>query len=223
MSGDGPSAELRARVLAAARAEAAPVRSEGARHRAIGVAIGFALAVFVSVALGGPALSDRQARHTALLGAAWMLVAIAATWIGVSRGRSMLGRPPAWRLLVATLTPAALLGSALAAGLSWPSTLSDDSNLTNHVICMALTPLFAFGPLVGFAFARRASDPIAPELSGAAIGAAAGAWGSLAIELHCSHTSLFHVAVGHVLPVVAMTLAGAAVGSRIVALRARTR
>jgi hypothetical protein len=61
---------------------------------------------------------------------------------------------------------------------------------------------------------------VAPRLTGAAIGAASGAWGALAIQLHCAHTSPTHVVLGHILPVVALTLVGVVLGDRVVAVRA---
>ena len=134
----------------------------------------------------------------------------------------MLGRSAAVRLGVATLVPAALLATSLAAAMAWPQTLHDDTTLRSHVVCVVFTLLCALGPLVAFAVVRRRSDPVAPRLTGAAIGAASGAWGALAIELHCSHASPEHVVLAHLLPVVLLTLVGVLVGDRVVAIRARS-
>jgi hypothetical protein len=218
-----PSAELRSRVLAAVRAEPVPSRSGGARRRALLVFVGFLHTAALSLAIGGPAWDSRPQPHTLALGVAWGLVAAVATWAAVARGRSMTGRPGAWSFVVAALTPALLLAAALAAGLAWPSTLNDPAGSRSHIVCLVATPLFALGPLVAFALVRRASDPISPRLTGAAIGAASGAWGSLAIEMHCGHTSLGHVAFLHVSPVVLLALVGLVVGAKVVAVRAEPR
>ena len=181
------------------------------------LAIGFAFSVAVSVYLGGPGAA-LPAGYTALLGAAWLLVGVVATWEGVARGRSMLGRPAMVRVLVAVLTPVALLATSLAVALTWPQT-SPAATMQAHAICVVFTLLFALGPLVAFAIVRRRSDPVAPRLTGAAIGAASGAWGALGIEMHCGHASAVHVLVGHVAPVVLLTLVGVLVGDRVIALR----
>jgi hypothetical protein len=63
---------------------------------------------------------------------------------------------------------------------------------------------------------------VAPRLTGAAIGAASGAWGALAIELHCGHASPGHIVLGHLFPVVMLTLVGVLIGDGVVAIRARS-
>lgn len=219
MSAPTPSAELRARVLAAARAQPARTRPAGARRDALVVALGFAIPVAVSVAIGGPGTRLPLA-YTAALGVAWLLVSFVATWEGVGRGRSMLGRPNVVRALVVGLTPVALLVTASLAALVWPETLAVPAGLPEHVVCVAFTLVFALGPLVAFAIVRRHSDPVAPRLTGAALGAASGAWGALGIELHCGHASAFHVVVGHVLPVLALAAVGAVLGERVLGVRA---
>jgi hypothetical protein len=216
-----PNPALRDRVLAAARAEPASTRAIGARRRARLVALAFAFTVVLSVAIGRPGLRARPFAYVAWLAVAWLVVGAVATWAGVSRGGSMLGRGRLWRTAVAALTPLALLGSALVCGAVWPETLVDRSAIDNHLLCFAGTTAFAMGPLVAFFRIRAASDPVSPGLMGAALGAAAGVWGALAIELHCRFASPFHVAVGHVLPVAVLVLAGIAGGGRLLAVRAR--
>lgn len=211
--------DLRERVLAAARSERVPTRTQGRRRDALVLAFGFALSLGLSVAVGGPG-SRLPPGYTALLTGAWLLVGAMATWKGVARGRSMLGRPAIVRARVAVLTPVALLATATGAALVWPETLlRTPATVAGDLVCVTLTILFALGPLVAFAIVRRRSDPVAPELTGAAIGAASGAWGALAIELHCGHASAAHVLIGHVAPVVLLTLAGGLVGRWVIALR----
>jgi hypothetical protein len=211
--------DLRSRVLAAAMASPAAPRAEGMRRRAVALAAGFAVPVAISLALGCPREGGRPAAYVATLAAAWLGVGLAATWAGVSRGRSMLGRSAAWRVLVAALTPAALFATAFVAALAWPRTRDDDAGALAHMVCVAVAMVCALGPLTAFAVVRRASDPVAPRLTGAAIGAASGAWGALVIELYCAHTSVGHIVLGHVLPVALLTLLGALVGDRVVAVR----
>ena len=216
-----PPPDLRARVLAAAQAEPMPPRAAGVRRGAVIVAAGLAASVAILYRIGGPGSRGRPSEYFVALAVLWLLVGIAATWGGVVRGRSMLGRSVASRTLVATLTPAALLITAFAASLAWPATGERPSGTPEHVICIVFTIIFALGPLIAFAAVRRRTDPVAPRLTGAAIGAASGAWGALCIELRCEHASVLHVALGHVVPVALLTLVGLIVGDRIIALRAR--
>jgi hypothetical protein len=221
MSAPIPSAALRARVLAAARAEPAPPRSTARRNRPFLFAAALTIPVALSAWARGPDAGDRPCAYVVSLAIAWFFVGALATWAGVMRGTSMLGRPAGWRLLVATLTPVALLATALVAALLWPHTLIDDAGPRDHIVCIIFTTLTAAGPLAAFALVRRNSDPVAPRLAGAAIGAASGAWGALSIELHCAHASVEHIVLGHVFPVVVVTVVGALVGHLVVAVRAK--
>ncbi|HEX8794938.1 MAG TPA: NrsF family protein [Polyangiaceae bacterium] len=222
MSAPGPSAELRARVLAAARAEPVPTRSAGFARRTAAVAVGVAASLLVLAYIGGPKPDGRPMGYFVAIIALWSLVVAAATWGGVSRGRSMLGRSTAVRVVIAALTPAALVVAALAAAMLWPAMVSDPSTMSDHLFCLGLGSLMAVGPLVAFALVRRGSDPVAPRLTGAALGAVAGAWGGLFIELRCGHASFEHVVLGHVVPVVVMTLLGALIAGSVVSVRHRT-
>jgi hypothetical protein len=175
--------------------------------------------VALSLYLGGPTFRARPVPYVVALAVAWLGVALAATLGGVTRGRSMLGRPAFVHFLVAAVTPVALLATALLTSTAWPETQDDHPVAAAHAICVAVTLVCALGPLGAFAVLRRHSDPVAPRLTGAAIGAASGGWGAVVIELHCTHASTVHVLLGHVLPVVLLTLIGVLVGDRVVALR----
>lgn len=219
MSTQGPSAELRARVLAAAGAEPVPTRSAGLARRAATVAVGMAVSLLVLAFIGGPQPDGRPMGYFLFMAVLWSVIVLASTWGGVARGRSMLGRPMSVRVVVASLTPAALVVTALAAGLVWPATLAESSTMHDHLFCLELGSLMAIGPLVAFALVRRGSDPVAPRLTGAALGAAAGAWGGLCIELRCGHASMEHVVIGHVVPVTIMALLGALIAGSVVSVR----
>jgi hypothetical protein len=221
--------DLRARVLDAARREPAPSRPSGLRRRGVTLVVGFAFAVASTVAcavlLGPPAIAPRPLGYFALVAVAWAAIALVASWVAVGRGRSMLGRPIAQRAAIAMVTPIALIAVATAGSALWPQTIDGNSSLLAHVICGALTLLFALGPLVAFAVVNRRTDPIAPSLTGAALGAAAGAWGALGIELFCTRATPVHIFLGHVVPVAVLVAVGAFVGQRllgVVAVRTRT-
>jgi hypothetical protein len=208
-------------VLEAARREPVRTRAQGLRAMTLTIALGFGAPVLLSWVAGCPNTRGRPMAYEALLTATFAVIAGVATWAGVSRGRSMLGHPPMWRVLVAVLTPATLLILALVAGAMWPETQLGHDGWGDFVTCLVFTPLFAAGPLIAFTVLRRRSDPVAPGLSGAAIGAAAGAWGAVGITLHCKHVTPLHVAGGHVLPVVLIMLLGVLLGQQVVALRTK--
>jgi hypothetical protein len=221
--------ELRARVLDATRREPVPSRPSGLRRRRVTIALGFVFAVASAVAcaatIGGPAVAPRPVGYFALVAAAWAAIAVVASWGAIGRGRSMLGRPTAQKIAIAMVTPIALIAVAAAGSAAWPQTIDGRSGLVAHAICAALTFLFALGPLVAFALVNRGSDPIAPSLTGAALGAAAGAWGAVGIELFCTRATPVHVFLGHVVPVAVLVAVGALLGQRlmrVVAVRGRT-
>ena len=214
-----PSAELRARVLAAARARPAASRTTWQRRGAVRLAVGVALSVGVLLAIGGPSADGRPAGYFSIVLGLWAVVAMAATWFGVTRGRSMLGRPAWARVAVAVLTPVALFATAVAAGAAWPSGVVGHSDLRHHAVCVTCTLVMALGPFVAFLAMRRGSDPVAPRLMGAALGAAAGAWGAACIELRCGLATVDHVVLGHVLPVAVISAVGFLLGARWLAVR----
>ncbi len=210
--------ELRDRVLAAVQREPVPSRAVGARRRVRAVVIGFG-SLLASLAYLGVRPHGRPHGYVAALVLAWLPIAAVATWAGVGRGRSMLGRPAGWLAAVVALTPVALLSVWAGIAVAWPSTLHDASGVRQHVVCDVATLLFSIGPLLAFSVLRRGTDPVTPALTGAAIGTAAAAWGAIALHLVCGFTAPMHIVLGHLAPVVLVALAGAALTSRRVAIR----
>jgi hypothetical protein len=213
-------------VLEATRGEPA-ASGEVAQGKSWGVvARGFAVASAICIAAaihGSEAKTPRPIGCILSLELLWASLAVAATWAGVDRGRSMLGRPRALRFAVAALTPAAMLAAWLPVAFAWPQTLRDASSLRAHIICVVMTMSLAAGPLVAFVRLRRASDPVSPRVTGAALGAAAGAWGDAAHVLICGYTAPAHILIGHILPIALLIGVGVVLGDRVVALRAGTR
>jgi hypothetical protein len=229
------SAALRERVLAAAAAEASPTRTAVARrNRLIGlVAAASGIGAFVIFALiesegrllrlgGEVAAQQRVERPVALVamttGGA-LAVAVAALWLALSRGRSMLGRSQRWLLRGSALTPIILfvwkVGCSMAfsdAMLTWP----DRSGLR----CLSLSLFVAIGPLVSFLALRR-SAPVQPALNGAAMGLSAGACAWVGVDMWCPVASVPHLLFGHVLPLVLLAGAGALLGRAFLSPRVR--
>jgi hypothetical protein len=230
-AGQEPPAALRARVLAAAREEAAPTRDE---HRgAVRLVLGATIAgTFVLLAaLGG---FRRGSRSDALVGfvvgagltvAAFWSAITGRWWPGRSaRARSMLGRPRG-QLLFACIALAPLLAVVpLAADSLWSTAQleAQPPGPRAHIACALLLLLQGSLPLLAFVLVRRGSDPVHPALTGAALGATAGAVASVLAYVRCPHPEAFHCVVAHVLPVVFLTLVGLVAGSALIGLRRRS-
>ncbi|MBV9945660.1 MAG: DUF1109 family protein [Myxococcales bacterium] len=251
-----PSAaeDLRARVLQAAQGEPAPTRAVQTRRRVGLVAGGFAVTALLALmkhaadrrALAAPAAgSGRRIWHVVAAGAAparplgyvatlelvWLLVAASATWMGVMRGRSMLGRSGASKIAVAVATPVALIATWFVIAyawlpavlpLAWLEAMDDAPDFHFDAACALSSVVYAAGPLLAFFAMRRRRDPVSPRRAGAALGAVAGAWGAVVHFPFCQCTSPLHMAAGHVLPVVCLALMGALLGDRVLGVRAAT-
>lgn len=214
-----PPDDLRARILGAAEGAPSPDRAATVRRDRALAALGVGVLVAVFAVLGGVHVGRRPQAFLLLTSGGWAVVAGLATWSSLGRGRSMLGRPRAWLSAAAIATAPVLVAWALVAIAAWPEVRELRGGASAHVACFVLTLLLAAGPCVAWAWARRGTDPVHPRAALAALGAAAGAWASVSIDLHCELSHEAHVAVGHVLPVAILTLLGAAFGNRVLGLR----
>jgi hypothetical protein len=123
-----------------------------------------------------------------------------------------------WTALAVTPALAIL---ALAADVTRSDAGADSTGIGAHAVCFALTVLLSVGPLAAIALVRRGTEPVAPRRVGAILGAVAGSWAGLAVDLHCSHAAVSHVLVGHVLPVLVTMGTGFALGGIVFGLRRR--
>jgi len=210
---------LRDRLMQAVRSEPVPTRTDGARRGALVVALGFAEMAVISLAISHPKTWGRPVAYLDTLVVTWTFVALVVTWIGVGRGRSMLGRSPRSYVAMIVATPMLLLVTAIAASMHWPATLADASTPFRHAGCVLGTLALAGGPFVAFARLRRGRVARRPELTGAAIATAAAAWGAVALILVCPFTSPVHMVLGHLLPIWLVAALGWVLGERLVAVR----
>jgi hypothetical protein len=172
----------------------------------------------VFFAIGGVRADDRPIVHVVGTALGWAVVAAAATWQAFGRGTSMLGRPIDRMLIVVGCTPPVLLAWVLVWNARYPDAVVP-CPFAHGCKCLILTLAMAAAPFAALAFARRRSDPVHPRATGAALGAAAGAWGAVMIDLRCSYLTLSHVALGHALPVLVMAAVGYLVGARVLAVK----
>ena len=200
--------ERKARVLDAVRRVPSPTRRE-VRRGDLGILLAAVVAsLVVFAAVGGIRVGSRPLPLIVGSGAAWGAIAAAVTALALFRGHSMLGAPRAW-----------LLGGALAIApllaLTWACLpVPSGDAATPHAfgpdaVCFAVTIALAAGPLYALVRARSEGDPVRPVWTGAALGAASGAWGAVLIDLHCDRVDVAHVLLGHVAPVLLLTAVGA--------------
>jgi hypothetical protein len=164
---------------------------------------------------GGPGHAAGRPPPTGLaivLGMAGL--ALLATRLALPPARSMLG-PPTARLLAIAVGVPVVVGAWL---LGWHA-FYDDPNVRIGYLCFSLTLAAAPWPFVALVFASHRRDPRHPGLSGAALGAAAGAWAAVVVEVWCPLAEPRHVLIGHVAPLLALCALGALLGSRLFALR----
>jgi hypothetical protein len=214
-----PSPDLRARILAQARTVPSPTIADRRRRTALAACLGAGASLLLSFYLGVPTSRASGVLLAVALGGG--LSALVATWVAVSRGHSMLGRSRGVLTGVTVLAPLVLLvWAVVVTGFDGGVVLSGGTT-RQHLACVVFTLLFALGPFVAFAYARRGTDPVHPRLLGAALGAAAGAWGAAMIDVHCKVTAVEHLVLGHALPVVALSAIGALIGASVFGVHAK--
>jgi hypothetical protein len=209
------STTMRDRVFAAARAS--PPARPGSRRLTLAGLGALALLAMTGVLYlwGGPGHAVGRPPTTSIAIVAGMaLLALAVTRLVLPPARSMLGPPTARLLAIAVGVPLAV-GAWLLGGHAF----YDDSGARVGFLCFALTLAAAPWPFVALVFASHRVDPRHPGLSGGALGAAAGAWAAVVVEIWCPLAEPGHVAFGHVAPLVVLVAAGALLGARVFRLR----
>jgi hypothetical protein len=205
--------ELKRRVLEAARAEPAAIRST-VRSRgwlALGCSAAIALSIFLY--FGGIRQEGRPALLVVWTALGWVTVATVAVRMGMTRGRSMLGRSTSALLAMIVTIPPLLLAWKVGVTISfgpemmarWPSRVG--------LRCLGLSLAMAAPLLPAFFVFRRRSDPIHPGITGAILGIGTAVLAGVLVDLWCPVAFVPHVLLGHILPLV-LVGAGAAVAGQ---------
>jgi len=217
-----PPESLKHRVLEAVRQRPMPRRTN--RLPSI-----FGLAALAAVAMaalvqwaprlfgevgGGAHAVGRPATSGIWILAGTFVLALSSTWLVLPFRRSMLSPSRGLLLSIAIGLPL-LVGAWL---VLWHTTY-DDPFTRSGWRCFAITVLTAPWPFATLAYASHRLEPRHPGTAGAALGAVAGAWAAVMVELWCPLAVPEHVLVGHVLPLLVLTLAGATIGVRMFRLR----
>ena len=214
-------ANLRARVLDAAKREPSPTRDEHRKKTMQVVAAGIIGALIVFFGTGGPDMGHRSASF--YFASAALLVSMSIVVTVLSLGvfkKSMTGAPTDLLVAIALLAAPLVWGIELALRTIWPQNYGHSASLQSTIICHLCTLGMAFGPMMALLRVRRFTDAVHPAALGAAIGASAGAWGAVLIDLHCASNDLAHIAWAHALPVLLLAGAGALLGKKLLAPRA---
>ena len=217
-----PPHPLKLRVLEAVRQRPMPRRAD--RLLPV-VALAVLAAVIMAAVLqwvprllgevGGVAhAAGRPAASGAWILAGTIALALGSSWFVLPFRRSMLS-PARGVLLAVAIGVPVLVGAWL---VLWHATYDDPFTRTGWR-CFALTGLTAPWSFAALAYASRRVEPRHPGTAGAALGAAAGAWAAVMVELWCPLSVSEHVLLGHVLPLLVLALAGSAIGARIFRLR----
>lgn len=135
---------------------------------------------------------------------------VVSTFAALRRGRSGLGASSALLTATAMMTAPLYALFALAFPVHEPSTAIGAIHVSPWgARCIVLASLVGVAVLACCAYAMRAAAPVGPRIRSMALGSAAGAWAGLAVFVFCPSGDPVHVSIGHVLPVVGLTLAAA--------------
>jgi hypothetical protein len=211
---NGLPPELKGHLLAAMRREPSPTRAEGRSRHWLWLGVGFVLLAATSLMHGIPRPSaERPGVYLVVFGLSLLAVALpAATWV-----LSYTRRPRVVLRTIALAVPVLLTVEAILAARLAPT--AREMGWDAHSMCLLVYALLSSLLLSIGLLGIRPLDPVAPTTAGAALGAAVGAWVTLAVSLQCPAADPFHVVVSHVAPILALTSLGAALGGRLLAHR----
>lgn len=148
----------------------------------------------------------------ALVSLALLCMLIATTFVTLRRGRSGLGASTTSLIAIPMATTLLYALFALAFPVHESATAIGSVSISPWgARCLAVASLVGVAVLGCFASALRAAVPAGARIRSLALGSAAGAWAGLAVFVFCPSGELLHVSIGHVFPVVGLTLVGAAV------------
>lgn len=210
-----PSPEIKQRIFAQLSRHPSRTRAQGQKRAFWSYAAAALACLLVFQAFGGiEHSSGRPLRYTLLIALGSGLVALGVSRFALSRSPALMARPRAIAWLIVAGVP---LVTLLWLG-AWNGHYSEPMQRIGFR-CLALA-LSTGGVLLAVAlFIQKRTLPGATGVIGAAVGAACAAWAAIFVVLWCPLTNAPHACVGHVLPTLLLSAAGAVFGSRILALR----
>jgi hypothetical protein len=204
--------DLRARVLAEAARTPSATRAVHKRRVLLMAAIGALATASLFVGMGGMSPGTRPVEMIAFTVGFGLLAAAVMTRLSSGQRGSMLGRPRSVLLVAVVVTAPLLAIVALCTTLAWPEHAGEQVGSTTHLTCGLLSLAQGALPLIALLVPRRGTDPVHPAITGAALGMTAGAWTVVMAYLRCPHAAAMHCIIAHVVPTLALTVLGAALG-----------
>ena len=205
MSSFDPDLELLQRLRAETSARPPLTRAQR-RLRAAGVAAAvLGMMSLAFLALGGAHLEGRPLHYIAGAAAGWLVCALVSTALLARRPHEGPRPRVAWAALV---LPLLLFAWMLGLNFAYPETFASCTGRPGFA-CMDLNITIGGAVVLAFALLKRDGVVIHRLAFGAGLGAAAGLWSGLIVSLSCECTNPSHIALGHVLPVVLLSAAGA--------------
>jgi len=212
--------DLRARVLAAAKAEPSPTRSEHQRRVLLVVVMAALAAITMFFVMGGFKTGARPMEMIAFTAGSGLAAALVVGRLATPARGSMLGRPRSMLVAACVLAAPLLALAALGAALAWPGPTVEVVSERTHLACGAMTFVQGVLPLVALFLTRRGTDPVHPVVTGAALGMTAGGWTAMMAYMRCPHAAATHCVVAHIAPTIVLTVVGAVLGFVILRPRA---
>ncbi len=207
-------AQLRAQVIAQVRREAAPTRAQLLARNAVLMAVCMLVPIVIFLAMGGVRAAPRPQPLVLETALGSGLLALLVASAGLTRGRSMLGRPRAVLVSVVLLTPLSLLAWRVLSSSQYPDMMQKWSARPG-LRCFLLSCAMSAVPLLGVLWIRRDSMPANPRLTAAGFAAAVGAAVWVLVDLWCPVGYVPHLLLGHVLPMTLLMAVSALFGSRL--------
>lgn len=209
--------DLKARVLEEIRREPSPTRVEASRRTLATIAAAVVVDAALFFFFGGVHAGLRPTKLVLVTYGGGGLLALLAIWGAFGRGRSMLGRPKRWLLAITIVTPIALWSWLHVWSVIYPESAVASSGRVG-LRCLGLSLAFAVWPLALLIRSLREKNPVTSVETGAARGVAIGALASVLVGLWCAQTSAAHLALGHAMPLLLLSLLGGWLGQRMTAV-----
>lgn len=143
-------------------------------------------------------------------------LAVALPALLVARRLARPDAEPAGLASLLALPALVLLGGVAAEMMTQPAEhWAVYAKGSNSLICMAMIPLLAAGPLAAMLYALRQGAPSYPGWAGAAAGLLASGIGATLYASHCSDDSPLFVSIWYPAGIAIVTAAGALLGKRL--------
>ena len=210
---EGPSAATSDAIRRAVHADLCPVKRRSLGRRMLFVlAAGLATGLLVVVSYGGFGFTG-MSRHVAATVVCSLLAGLAAIALGGSFTPKVTALPPGSTRMLLLATLVVTWSLYLVAGVA------DEAMATalsaSSVGCGLRSTLAGAVGAGAFMWIWRKTDPWTPRLSGALIGACAGAIASAGVGIPCPPEQGGHMVVGHWLAVPVLALLGALMAPRV--------